>query len=67
MFLSPRGLGGVSPTALKEVADVRAGPVSITYQRSVESVEVLIGWKPPTIIPIYRKGMKTQETTDFIV
>ena len=52
------GPDGIHPRVLKELADVMAGPLSIIYQRSWESEEVLADWKPANVIPIYKKGVR---------
>ncbi|GAB0209474.1 mitochondrial enolase superfamily member 1 [Grus japonensis] len=49
---------GLHPRVLKELADVTAGPLSIIYQRSWESGEVLADWKLSNVIPVYEKGMR---------
>ncbi|KAK4830610.1 hypothetical protein QYF61_012053 [Mycteria americana] len=46
------GPDGIQIRVLKELADVRAGPLSIIYQRSWESGEVPTDWKLANIIPI---------------
>lgn len=35
-----------------------AGPLLIIYQRSWESGEALADWKPDSVIPVYKNGMK---------
>ena len=66
MFLSPRGLGGIHPRVLKELADVTAGPLSIICQRSCESGEVPADWKLVNIIiPIYTKGARKQNGMEW--
>ncbi|PKU33292.1 rna-directed dna polymerase from mobile element hypothetical protein [Limosa lapponica baueri] len=50
------GPDGIHPRVLKELVDVTAGPLSIIYQRSWESGEVLADWKLANVIPIYKKG-----------
>ena len=47
----------IHPRALKDLADVMVGPLSIIYQRSSESGEVPADWKLADVIPIY-KSMK---------
>ena len=49
---------GIHARVLKQLADVTAGPLSITYQRSWESREVPADWKPANVIPIYKKGVR---------
>ncbi|KAK4826897.1 hypothetical protein QYF61_012085 [Mycteria americana] len=52
------GPDGSHPRVLKELADVMAGPLSISYQRSWESREVPAAWKLASVIPIYKKGVR---------
>ena len=49
---------GIHARVLKQLADVTARPLSITYQRSWESREVPADWKPANVIPIYKKGVR---------
>ena len=49
---------GIHARVLKQLADVTAGPLSITYQRSWESREVPADWKPANVIPTYKKGVR---------
>jgi len=49
---------GIHPRALKELADLMAGPLLITHQRSWESREVPSNGKLGSVIPIYRKGVR---------
>lgn len=43
-----------------------AGPLLIIFQRSWESGEVLTGWKLDSVIAVYKKVMKIQESTDLL-
>jgi len=52
------GPDGIHPRVLKDLADVMAGPLSITCQRSCESGEVPADWKLANVIPIYKNGMR---------
>ncbi|KFP53461.1 hypothetical protein N323_02953, partial [Cathartes aura] len=52
------GPDGIHPRALKELADVIAGPLLIICQRSWEPGEVSADWKLATIIPVYKKGVR---------
>ncbi|KAK4830117.1 hypothetical protein QYF61_008544, partial [Mycteria americana] len=52
------GPDGIHPRVLKELADGMTGPLSIIYQRSWESGEVLADWKLASVTPIYKKGMR---------
>jgi len=52
------GPDGIHPRVLKELADVMAGPLSIIYERSVESGEVPADWKLASVSQIYKKGVR---------
>ncbi|KAK4832809.1 hypothetical protein QYF61_025677 [Mycteria americana] len=52
------GPDGIRPRVLKELVDVMAGPFSIIKQRSWEPGEVPDDWELPSVIPIYKKGMR---------
>ncbi|KFV93053.1 RNA-directed DNA polymerase from mobile element jockey, partial [Fulmarus glacialis] len=52
------GPDGIHPRVLKELVDVKAGPILIIYQRSWEPGEVPAAWKRANAIPIYKKGMR---------
>ncbi|KAK4818823.1 hypothetical protein QYF61_019860 [Mycteria americana] len=52
------GPDGIHPRVPKELVDVMAGPLSITYQRSWEPGEVPAICKLANIMPIYQKGMR---------
>ncbi|KAK4826952.1 hypothetical protein QYF61_012801 [Mycteria americana] len=54
----PMGPGGIHPRVLKELVDVTAGPLSIIYQRSWESGELLADWKLAKAIPIYKNRLR---------
>jgi len=43
---------------MKELEDVMAGPLSITYQRSWESGEIPADWKLASIISVYKEGKR---------
>nr|XP_009919749.1 PREDICTED: SH3 domain-containing RING finger protein 3-like [Haliaeetus albicilla] len=50
------GPDGIHPRVRKELADVPAGPVSISDQRSWESGGVPADWKLASVIPTCKKG-----------
>jgi len=50
----------IHPRVQKELADVRAGPLLIIYQRSWESGEVPADWKLAKIISIYKMGVQEE-------
>ena len=49
---------GIHPRVLKELADVKAGALSIICQRSRESGEVPADWKLANVTLIYKKGVR---------
>ncbi|GAB0189070.1 hypothetical protein GRJ2_001372300 [Grus japonensis] len=53
---------GIHPRVLKGPSDVMAGPLSIIYQRSLESGEVPGDWKIANVIPIYKGKMEDPES-----
>ncbi|KFP46474.1 RNA-directed DNA polymerase from mobile element jockey, partial [Cathartes aura] len=52
------GPDAIHPRVLKKLVDVTAGPLLTIYQRSWESGEVPATCKPPSVIPIDKKGMR---------
>ena len=52
------GLDGIHPRALRELADIIAGPLSIIFQWSWVSGEVPVDWKMANVVPIFKKGKK---------
>ena len=50
------GPDGIHPRVLKELADVIARPLSMIFQCSWESGEVLVDWKLTNVVPIFKKG-----------
>ncbi|GAB0195083.1 mitochondrial enolase superfamily member 1 [Grus japonensis] len=52
------GPDGIHLAVLNELADVMAGPLSITYQRSWESGEVLADCKLANVIPLCKKDVR---------
>lgn len=52
------GHDGILPKPPKEMAQVTAGPLSITYPRFQESGEVPGDWKLANVLPVCKKGMR---------
>ena len=52
------GLDGVHPRVLKELAEVVAEPLSITFEKTWLSGEVLSDCRKGHVTPIYKKGSK---------
>jgi len=52
------GLDGMHPRVLKELAEVVAEPLSVIFEKSWLSGQVLDDWRKGHINPIYKKGSK---------
>ena len=46
------------PRVLRELADIIAKPLSMTFERSGQSGEVRGNWRKGNIVPIFKKGRK---------
>ena len=57
------GPDGIHGTVVKELADVTARPLSITYQRPWESGQVPADWQLANVLPIYKKGVRKDPGT----
>ncbi|PKU38401.1 rna-directed dna polymerase from mobile element jockey- hypothetical protein [Limosa lapponica baueri] len=49
---------GMQPRVLQELAEVIAGPLSITFERSWRTGKVLEDWRKAKVIPVFKKGKK---------
>ena len=49
----------IHPRLLKEMAKELSGPLTIIFNQSIRNSELPTQWKEATIIPIYKKGNKT--------
>lgn len=54
------GPDGLYPRVLKEVCEVISKPLSVIFKQSLETGEIPNDWKQGTIIPIYKKGDRTE-------
>jgi len=52
------GPDGMHPGVLRELADVFAEPLSITFERSWRTGEVPEDWRKANVTPIFKKGKK---------
>ncbi|PKU39375.1 rna-directed dna polymerase from mobile element jockey- hypothetical protein [Limosa lapponica baueri] len=52
------GSDGIHPRVLRELVEVLTKPLSIIYQQSWLTEEVLVDWKLTNVTPIYKKGRK---------
>ncbi|KFV44140.1 RNA-directed DNA polymerase from mobile element jockey, partial [Gavia stellata] len=52
------GSDGIYPRVLRELVEELAKPLSIIYQQSWLTGEVLDDWRLANVTPIYRKGQK---------
>jgi len=52
------GPDGMHPRVLRELPDVIAEPLSITFERSWRTGEVPEDWRKANVIPIFKKGKK---------
>ncbi|CAM5078649.1 unnamed protein product [Natator depressus] len=52
------GPDALHPRVLKELADVIAEPLAITFENSWRSGEVPDDWKKANVVPIFKKGKK---------
>ncbi|KFO62867.1 hypothetical protein N302_10922, partial [Corvus brachyrhynchos] len=52
------GPNGIHPRVMRELADELVKPLSIVYQQSWLTSEVLDDWKLANVMPIHKKGRK---------
>ena len=52
------GPDNIHPRLLKELADVLALPISLLFQKSLESKQLPQDWKSANVTPIFKKGNK---------
>jgi len=52
------GLNGMHPGVLRELADVIAEPLSISFERSWRTGEVPEDWRKASVTPVFKKGKK---------
>ena len=53
------GPDNISPKMLKLAASELAYPLSVVFNVSLETVELPSDWKPSNIVPLFKKGSKT--------
>lgn len=54
------GPDGLYPRVLREVSEIIFKPLSAIYRRSLETGEIPNDWKQGSIVPIYKKGDRTE-------
>ena len=53
------GPDGIHPRILRELADILATPIQILFSTSLTKGEVPSQWREATVVPIFKKGDKT--------
>jgi len=61
------GSDGIHPLLLKKCATVLVEPLSLLFQRSFDTGTLPADWKTANVVPIFKKGDRTDRTNYIIV